>query len=69
MSSFHHLFCQIERYESELLKNKLDGTPVVPIFLASKEGDKFKPFNRRFEFLAVAHTRSKSGQSMIDGLR
>jgi hypothetical protein len=52
-----------------LLKNKLDGTSVVPIFLASKEGDKFKPFNRHFEFLAIAHARSKSGQSMIDGLR
>jgi hypothetical protein len=69
MSSFSSLVCQIERYECALLKNKLDGTPVIPIFLASKEGDKFKPFNRHFEFLAVAHARSKSGQSMIDGLR
>jgi hypothetical protein len=40
-----------------LLKNKIDGTPVVPVFVAesSDDGNKYQPFNRGIKFPAAEH--------------
>jgi hypothetical protein len=65
-------------YECALLKNKIDKTPVVPIFLAEKIQNKsdgvdassfdFVPVNSRTEFPHQYHSRSISGQYMVDEL-
>jgi hypothetical protein len=58
-------------YECALIKCKLDGTPVVPIFVAEKDqkDDEYKPVNSRMQFPDVEHCRSKSETGAVSLLR
>jgi hypothetical protein len=57
-------------YECALIKNRLDGTPVAPIFVAEKnQKDEYKPVNLRMQFLDVKHYRSQSGTGTVSFLR
>jgi hypothetical protein len=57
-------------YECALIKNRLNGTPVVPIFVAEKDQrDEYKPVNWSMKFPDVEHCRSKSGTGTVSLLR
>lgn len=62
------------RIECALLKNILDGTPVIPVFVAEKGGDDnhpvYTPVKRVVDvFPAASHLRSKNGVAMTSFLR
>jgi hypothetical protein len=58
-------------YECSLIKNRLDGTPVVPIFVAEKneKDGEYIRVNSRMQFPDVEHHRSESGTGTISLLR
>lgn len=58
------------RCECALLRNRLDKTPVVPVFVAERENESFKPVSRSVaDFSTNMHARSENGIRMISNLR
>ena len=57
------------RYEGAILQNKLQGTPVVPVFVAemTPTGD-FEPFDFRKVQATLPNVRHKRGASASDML-
>jgi hypothetical protein len=52
------------------MKNKLDGTPVVPVFIAEKgDADKFVGVDFGMAFPNEPHNRSEQGQKLIEKLK
>ncbi len=65
------LFYYYQRYECALIRNKIEGIPVLPIFLAEfdqNDSSKFVKFSRDINFPNSPHSRNPSAQSIIDGL-
>ena len=64
-----YIFFTTVRYEFAFLMNKIYKTPVVPLFIASKKGDKFESCNYGIEFPDMPHNRSEHGQSLVDQIK
>jgi hypothetical protein len=57
-------------YEYALIKNRIDGTPVVPVYVAEKDQqDEYRPVNFGMKFPDVEHCRSKSVTDKVAFLR
>ena len=57
------------RYEGAKLQNKLQGTPVVPVFVAEMTPtEDFEPFDLRIVQATLPNVRHKRGASASDML-
>ena len=69
----HQSFTRIIRYECALLKNKREGTPVIPVFAAELTGAgsfaKFDMKEVRKTLPKVPHARQATAARMIAKLR
>jgi hypothetical protein len=53
-------------YKCALIKNRIDGTSVVPIFVAEKDHkNEYKPINFGMQFPNIEHCISKSGTGTV----
>lgn len=56
-----------------MLKNLIDNTPVIPVFIAEKvagDKDEYTPVNRSVApFPTICHARSKNGMDMLEYLQ
>lgn len=60
-----------KRFECALLKNLLDDTPVIPVFIAEKikDKDEYTPVSRSVVFPSTCHARSEDGIALISYLQ
>jgi hypothetical protein len=57
-------------YECALIKNRLDGTPVVTVYVAEKDqNNSYRSINFGMQFPDVEHCRSKSVTDKVSFLR
>jgi hypothetical protein len=57
-------------FEYALIKNRLDGTPVVPVYVAEKDqNNSYRSVNFGTQFPDVEHCRSKNGTDKVSFLR
>ncbi len=69
---YNTFFCLIiYRYECALIRNKLEKTPVIPVFLAEFDPNdplKFVKFSRDTKFPDLPHKRNSSSKIFFDEL-
>jgi hypothetical protein len=51
------------------MRNKRDKTPVIPVFIAEKQGNFFLDVKFERKFPQLPHKRSEHGQKLVDKLK
>ncbi len=74
ISCIHHLLFFVWSffmYECALIRNKIEKTPVIPVFLAEfdeNDPSKFVKFSRNVQFPDLPHMRNSSSKVFFDEL-